>query len=467
MPLLSELDQGLRPETRARLALAVLVAAWLFGGATRFDVLAPSVPLLVGLGVIAICAAARGAPPLTLLEKLCWGGLFAVPLVQLVPLPPSLWSGLPTHGYPRDLMAALGLEAWLPLSLTPSRTLSSGLAFVPAFAVYLCARWLPAREATRLLTWLGGFAVVSALLGLLQVSAGSGSRLRFYAITNSDAAVGLFSNANHFGTFIALCIPVVIYLGLRQAALRDPRQERAVLAFAVGIAVVLAIGALASFSRAAYGATALGLILSTVLVLLHLPLRSKVRLAWGAAVGAGITVAAAVLVLSGRFAALAELDRVGTDGRLALVPTFARMALDALPFGTGLGSFDPVYRAHEDYLRLSSRYLNNAHNDLAQVLIETGLLGAALLLAWAALLATIFRTALREPERLERDPLFARSKVAVLAFGIIVLLAHSLVDYPLRGASVSATFALLLAQALGAGSLLPRSVRNRHQGDRD
>src|SRR5688572_5139791 len=176
MRFLTQLDQGLLPDTRTRLALAVLLAAWLFGGATRFDVLAPIIPLLFGLVVIAVVFAARSLPPLTLLEKVCWVGVFAVPLVQLVPLPPALWTRLPTHDYPQFVLARVGQLPWLPLSLTPSRTISSAFAFVPAFAVYLCVRDLAAREANRLLLWLIGFAGVSALLGLVQLSGGSGSR---------------------------------------------------------------------------------------------------------------------------------------------------------------------------------------------------------------------------------------------------------------------------------------------------
>lgn len=446
--------------TQARMALVVLVSAWLFGGATRFDVLAPTVPLLVGLGVIAILFASRGRRPLTLLEKLCWLGVFAIPLLQLVPLPPALWTRLPVHAYPAEVLGAIGRAPWLPLSLTPSRTLSSAMAFVPAFAVYLCARDLPLREANRLLTWLAGFAAISALLGLLQLSGGTGSKLRFYAITNSDAAVGFFSNANHFGTFLALCIPIVAYLGLRFEAPRGLRNPRSTLIVAGGVIALLAAGVIASKSRAGIGAAALALVVTGVLVHLRLPLRPRTKLLSAGASILLLAVASGGFVASGRFAAMAEIDQVGTDGRLALWPTYAQMAGAAMPLGTGLGSFDPTYRAYEDYTKLKSRYLNNAHNDLAQVVIEMGLPGIALLGLWGTLLVAVFARAWREPDRLEREPTLGRYKVIALGFGTIVLLAHSLVDYPLRGACVSATFALLLAQALGLGTPGTRSDKS-------
>lgn len=445
---------------QARLALVVLSAAWLFGGATRFDVLAPAVPLLAGLGVLAILLVARGRRPLSLLEKLCWLGVFALPLLQLIPLPPSLWTRLPLHDYPAEVLGAIGVAPWLPLTLTPSRTLSSALAFVPALAVYLAARDLPAREANRLLAWLGGFAAISVLLGLVQLSGGTGSKLRFYSITNEDAAVGFFSNANHFGTFVALCIPIVAFLGLRLEAPRALRDPRAVLVIAAGIIALLAAGAFASLSRAGMGAGVLALLVSGAMTLVHLHVPARTKLVAGALSIVLLAAAGGAFVASGRFASVAEIDQVGTDGRLALWPIYARMAGAAMPFGSGLGSFDPTYREYEDYTKLGSRYLNNAHNDLAQVVIEMGVPGIILLGLWGALIATVFVRAWREPDRLDRSPELGRNKIVALAFGIIVLLGHSLVDYPLRGACISATFALLLAQVLGADSPRPRSEKS-------
>lgn len=460
MIFLQQLDEGLRPAMQARLALVVLCAAWLFGGATRFDVLAPAVPLLVGLGVLAILVVARGRRPLSLLEKLCWLGVFAVPLLQLVSLPPSLWTRLPVHDYPAEVLSAIGVAPWLPLTLTPSRTLSSALSFVPAFAAYLAARDLPVREANRLLAWLVGFAAVSVLLGLVQLSGGTGSKLRFYAITNDDAAVGFFSNANHFGTFIALCIPIAAYLGLRFEVPRALRDPRAVLVIAAGVIALLSAGTFASLSRAGIGAGALALLVSGAMILLHLRLPTRTKVVVGAFSIVLLAAAGGAFVASSRFASLAEIDQVGTEGRLALWPIYARMAGAAMPFGSGLGSFDPTFRGYEDYTKLGSHYLNNAHNDLAQVVIEMGVPGIVLLGLWAAQIATVFIRAWRAPERLDSSLALGRNKVVVLAFGIIVLLGHSLVDYPLRGACVSATFALLLAQLLGAGGPRPRSEKS-------
>jgi hypothetical protein len=44
------------------------------------------------------------------------------------------------------------------------------------------------------------------------------------------------------------------------------------------------------------------------------------------------------------------------------------------PFGTGLGTFLPVYATVEKDENVSFAFANRAHNDLAEVLLETGIL---------------------------------------------------------------------------------------------
>ncbi|MFC4293982.1 O-antigen ligase family protein [Novosphingobium tardum] len=455
MSIFKQVQQGFGARTLANLTLFVLVSAWLFGGATRFDVFAPVLPMLAALVVLALLAVTPGRRRLSFLEKACIAGLFLIAVVQLVPLPPQIWRQLPAHEYPAHLLGLFGQSPWLPLSLTPSRTISSGFAFAPALAVYLAARDLPAAQANRILGWLVAFAGISALLGLLQVSGGTGSKLRFYAITNDDAAVGFFSNANHFGTFVALCAPIAVYLGLR-FDLKRREASYGPLVLGGGVALLLIAGAIASFSRAAYGAAAIALLLSAFMILLRLPIPRRARGFAISGLALAIAVAGLVLVRTPLFQHLAETDQVGTDGRLALVPVYLRMIAASFPFGTGLGSFDATYRAFENYEKMSANYLNNAHNDLAQVVIEAGLLGLVVLIGWVVLIGRTLGNAARHPEALEGERSLGWLRLAVLAYGIIVLLGHSLVDYPLRGAAASATFALLLALTVGGASPLKR-----------
>jgi O-antigen ligase len=93
-------------------------------------------------------------------------------------------------------------------------------------------------------------------------------------------------------------------------------------------------------------------------------------------------------------------------------------------------------------------YVNHAHNDYLEVALETGLPGILLLLAFLAWFALAALTAWRSSAE---GGNLARAATLV----ILVVLLHSLVDYPIRTAAVAAVFAASCAL------LLPPRVRRR------
>ncbi len=108
----------------------------------------------------------------------------------------------------------------------------------------------------------------------------------------------------------------------------------------------------------------------------------------------------------------------------------------SFPVGTGLGSFDSVYPLTEAPAGVRSTYVNHAHNDYLQVMLEMGVAGALLVLLFLAWwIAQVFRI-----WRSRLSTHYARA--ATIASG--ALLAHSIVDYPLRTAALSAIFAMCL-----------------------
>ncbi len=97
-----------------------------------------------GLAAVACClwlwldgpAAIRGAPALPWVAGL----ILLVPLIQLVPLPPSLWHELPGRDLLRDNLALVGADrAWRPLSIATQRTLDGVLALFPPLLAMLTA----------------------------------------------------------------------------------------------------------------------------------------------------------------------------------------------------------------------------------------------------------------------------------------------------------------------------------------
>src|SRR5580698_114864 len=91
-----------------------------------------------------------------------------VPLIQLVPLPPVLWTLLPDRA---PLIASFdglghGLP-WLPISVSPNATWLSVAALLPTLAVFLGTTLLGYRERRVLSLAVVAFGIVSAFLGLL------------------------------------------------------------------------------------------------------------------------------------------------------------------------------------------------------------------------------------------------------------------------------------------------------------
>jgi hypothetical protein len=157
-----------------------------------------------------------------------------------------------------------------------------------------------------------------------------------------------------------------------------------------------------------------------------------------------VALPAAALVgatLVGLFASTAIIARFQTpmraDLRQQAMPAIERAAEAYLPFGSGLGSFDRAYQMSEPIGAVSSVYLNHAHDDLLELWLETGVFGAflvgAFLIWWVWVTLGLWRSG--------RYP-FGDGVRAAASLVIGLLLAHSLVDYPLRTTAMAVIFGL-------------------------
>lgn len=122
------------PETRRGVvAAAFLGVAMVFGGGGSPSAAAEIiVQLAFGIALLAWIWWARAedeaAGPA---RMLVWLGLaiLALPILQLVPLPPAIWPSLPGRELVGASLAIIGVqEAWHALSVAPWRTLSALLA---------------------------------------------------------------------------------------------------------------------------------------------------------------------------------------------------------------------------------------------------------------------------------------------------------------------------------------------------
>lgn len=419
-------------------AFAVIVG--MLGGSSRFDVvqltaLRPMSALFLA-GTLYFMARAQMDEAKPLFALLALFALWMA--LQLVPMPSSVWQTLPDRDLIANLDRAAGLsESWRPVSLTPIRGFNALFSLaVPAAALMLAA--VVGARSRYLLQVVASLGVVDALLSLLQVVSGRGSPLFTYAITNDGSAVGLFANENHSAVFSAICLLTIARLGANSKFCKEPVWLR--IAYAPAFALVL-LSIFASGSRAGIAMGLLALLVSFFLFAMAIngkgkPDRGALTLqAWivkhprtilGAfAVTIGLLIA--TFVFLGRmpgFESLASQDPL-LDLRWKLLPLIGEMIGKHWLIGTGFGSFDRLYMVYEPTELLMPAYVNQAHNDWAQLVIEGGVPAVLLCLAILVWTARSIGIVVLKGQSGIADLLFWGAIFAIVA-------AASLVDYPLR-----------------------------------
>lgn len=405
----------------------------------------------------------------------------ALPLVQLIPLPPAIWMHLPGRSDFAVNLRAAGLEiGWLPLSVVPRATWLSALSLLPPMAVFLGVVQLDYAARRRVVAAVLTIGLVGAGLGLLQVAQGPASPLRFYAFTNPTEAVGFFANRNHYAALLyclllfaaASLIAAVGDFARGRGLVRSTGSTVVLISIVLGVTLLVAlIGAQAiARSRAGLGLTIVALF--GALAMAYLVPRGAGDLGSGSdhrastRTAARVLLAAAVisLLLVTQLALYRVLSRFASapavDARVPFARNTFEAALAYMPYGSGMGTFVPVYQAFEKATdNVADAYANHAHNDFLELWLEGGLAGLiaiALFLCWLA--AAFFRVWRRGMPGAEyRDNLLA----AAALLSLILLLAHSAVDYPLRTTALMAVFAFAAALTLA-----PVGVPDRARAER-
>src|SRR6516225_5378034 len=176
--------------------------------------------------------------------------ILTLPLLQLIPLPPSLWSAIPGRRVFASAYEAAGMALpWLPISLDPSATRLGLLSLLPATAIFLAMLSLEQRSRRILIVLIFIVAFASVVLDLQQTWDGPDSPLRFYTDTERFRAVGFFANSNHNAAFLYCAIPFVIAWAIGLVV--DNRRNRAIgLASLALLTLTIIFGLTTTQSRA-------------------------------------------------------------------------------------------------------------------------------------------------------------------------------------------------------------------------
>lgn len=382
--------------------------------------------------------------------------------VQVRPMPAERIASLsPVWGHIAGDFAEAGvsLRPHIPLAHSPAKGALSWEQLVASIGFFLGVACLATRR--------GSSIVLLMLMGVVTVAEGAFGAWTFL-VEGAPRAYGGAWNPNHHAALTLMGIPVLL-AGLVELRRQVPRFSEPLLSgrnplilvfFLVGVAL---LGWGAGLSRASIliGVAVLAGwgVLELSGVLASARRTGGVRELWRHAGGALVT---AVLLGLGVFllmlAAVPEgVARRGFSadpGILTRRVEFWRAGLEALAetpwLGLGPGGME---QALTRFVRVPT-FKNpvHAHNDYIEAVAELGL--PASLVVGALLLLAMVRWAAESRRRagdFDRDErLLQRACTA----GVLTVLLHSLVDFPLRIPLVGFAFLILLALAVNPGPLL-------------
>ena len=465
------------PAVRFYAFVAFIVIVFFTGGGSRDDI--QSLLVLRPLAIL-FCAYA-----LTVNAPEHWkgrmfplyiaGALLALMVLQLIPLPPSVWTALPERQIFADIADIAGIEQpWRPLTLSPSKTLNSLFALAVPIAAMMLYLNLDRDYRKRVVPVLIILCAISALWAIFQFIGPARGPLYIYRITNFGSGVGLFANRNHQAVMLASSITM---LGWYAGSLK-PHSKQAALKFFASIATILVFVPLIFITGSRAGVLLMvpALLLALFLVYFggyypgvgsgtrrsassksHLLSGRRVLLATGIVAISAMAIASILLSRSLAFDRLFSGNEV-EELRWQLLPTFFTMLKDYMPWGSGFGSFEHVYKIYESQELLRPTYLNQAHNDWLQYPIEGG--APALLIAICAILWFIRRLWIGGKNWRSSNP--AKYLVLMCLAVILFLLAASIGDYPLRVPIIMAVFAVLVCLFNDGINSVQRRDSNQH-----
>lgn len=345
------------------------------------------------------------------------------------------------------VVAALQLA--LGISLVPFLTRIELLKYTALLALFfLCVQSFRTRSHWRRFVWflLGlGFAV--SLFAILQHFTFNGKLYWVRELQYGGIPFGPYVNRNHFAGLMELLIPT----GLAVQILGAERRDQLPL---VGLFTLLPVGAL--FLSASRGGI-ISLIAEVAFLAVVIAIRRREKKVLPAA--AMILILGAILVswlgigrALDRFAAYKKLE--SSEGlRVEMFHDTLRIFRDYRVLGTGIGTLQEVFPLYES--EYTGLVVNHSHNDYAEALAESGVIGGACGLAFILLLVrTCWRILSAEGDAQS----FAYHSGALVA--CLGLLVHAGVDFNFHIPSNALIFLLQSALATSIFPALPLARRH-------
>ncbi len=331
----------------------------------------------------------------------------------------------------RPVIVFIGVVLWQLLSGTTAyryATLTESLnLMVYAILMLIAGDFFDRRRTLR--TFALGMAVFGsglAFFALVQGFSGTDKLYWIWPVEAISAAIyGPYVNHNHYAGLMEMLIPLTAGIAILQ---RD--SKRVLLLFAAAVMTLTVV-----FSRSRGGMIALAVELVFVCVVLFRTQRSRRGVF---TVLGGIAMIAALVFWLGSDKLFERFSERHDQYRLQIYRDSLSMAVNKPILGYGLGTFSTVYPSHRSFY--TDLFVNHAHNDYLEMLVDTGIVGLGLF-TW--FLAGVFRSGWKKVS--DRNDDEGRALTLAAMAGITGILAHSFLDFNLHIPANAALFFVLCA----------------------
>lgn len=273
------------------------------------------------------------------------------------------------------------------------------------------------------------FGVLYAFYAMAQELTSSGRFFWFYTPRFHGSIYGSYVNHDHYAGLMEMLVPFPLVVAMGRMV---RGAQRVLVAFC---AVLMATTIVLSGSRGGMISFAFEVFAFIALTLYQ---KRNPRIALGTF--ALCTAVLGFLLFLGKGKVLGRLGDLGPDIRFKVTTDCLKIFAHKPLLGWGLGTLPTIYPSFRSFY--TNLFVNQAHNDYAQLLVETGLLGFGLML-WFVF--RLYRHGFPISRRWEFKWDAAVSLAALL--GCTALLLHSLVDFNLHVPANAAMFYVLCALA--------------------
>jgi O-antigen ligase len=345
---------------------------------------------------------------------------------------------------PMAAFFALALVQWLVGTTAYRHVTYSHLLLYAAYGmlVFVVTQTLRRASQFELLAKLfTGYGLVVATFAVLQGFGPNGKLYWIRTLEQGGAIYGPYVNHNHYAGLMEMLTPFPLVL----AATRHTSGNRKLVV--AGIAALMAASIFLSGSRGGMAAFVAQMVVLGVLLV------RKREGGWRQPLMLGVFLAVVIvfLVWMGGNALTQRLISIHSEAReeingglrLSIDRDCLRMLVKKPLLGWGLGAFPIVYPEFRSFY--TNFFVNQAHNDYLQLLVETGLAGFSIAV-W--FLALVFRRAAGKLKNWTETGSGALTMAALL--GCVGILVHSFLDFNLQIPANAALFYVLCAIAASA-----------------